>query len=803
MLKYIFKQAFRNLKQQKQSTLINITGLVVAICTILFIAVWVMHEKSYDKHHSKSDRIYRLSVEEGSREKNNLWHFARTWQEWRRELTNFYPEIEELAELAPTFNTVVRIEDNSFYEKGFSVKPNIFNVFDFEFLLGDPETVLENTHSIIISESLANKYFLDLNPIGQTVELKGSYIDEEAQYTITGVYRDIPTTSHFHSEFFVHYTEPKGENQSEWAFTYLLLKKDSDIKAIQKRLPDFIKTHIPENQQESLIKIYFTPLTDIHLKSHIEREIEPNGDIKHVRLFISVTIGVFIIALINFINLLIVSFGRRISSININRVVGAGTKHNILQLMIEASIISLVSITISIILFKPLFYLLSNFDIIPSIDFNKSIYLNLLFILLIVFLVVSLAGIVPFYLLKLKNIRSGFQNTSEGLGLKRINFYNKPLLVIQFSISILVIIGSLILNKQNNFLFSQNLGHKDDNIILLNRNFWSEEDKMMLLKSFLEKNPNVENHCAIFEPPTYLNKDARQIKTSKIPGGFTDYSLSIFVTDHSLFDLFNIPLVAGRAMKPYVEGQKYEEYVLNESAVKKMGFKSNNEVLGIDFTVKPYFDGIIHGGKVVGVVKDFNYTSLYHPIQPTVYFQKPIWQWHVLIKFVPGNLEQQLKSLKKDWVAAYPDYPFDYEIVSDLYKEAYKKDITVNKLLNLFSIFCIIISSIGLLGISSILLINKTKEIGVRKVNGAKIPEIILMFNKDFIRWILVAFVIACPIAFYTMNKWLQDFAYRTEISWWIFVLAGFFALLIALLTISIQSYKAANKNPVEALRYE
>jgi putative ABC transport system permease protein len=801
MLKQTLKQSWRSLLKQKQSTTINIVGLVVAVTLLLIIQSWVRYEKSYDRFHEKADRIYRVSFETGSVEGGNHWHFARSWQTWRRELPNYHPEIEAMAEMAPTFNTVVRIGDHVFYERGFSIKPQALDVFDFEFVMGDPATSLSGEHKVVISESMAEIYFGAENPLGKTVSMDGSYIDKEFDYTISGVFKDIPKNSHFQTNFLVSYTEPKGTNPTEWAYTYLLLKDGASIDQIHEQANGFIETHVPEGEQKNLKAIHFTPLTDIHLKSNIEREIQTNGDIRHVRLLTGISIGVFIIALINFVNLLTVSFGKRVLNFNINRLMGGGDRYNIWQLVAEAGAMAMASIGLSLLLYKPAIMLLQKAGLFSGAVPNHNLW-HFTLLSLIVFIVIAIVGTLPYFLLKIKTVRGNLHQALSPAS-KNLGLFNKPLLVLQFAISIMVIIGSLVLKKQNDYIFSQSKGYGDENIIMVDRNFWSEEREMMLFKNELDKNPAVMDYCATFQPPTHLNKDARQVKSSRIPGGFTDYAMAIFVTDHSLFHFFGHPIIAGRTMKPYIEGQCFEEYVVNESAVKKMGFQSPQEVIGMDFTVKPFFPDIIKGGRIVGVVKDFTYTSLYHPIQPTVFFQKPIWQWYFLIKLAPGSFENNIASIQQDWKEIYPEFPFEYEMLTDVYNKAYGKDVAIFNLLNIFSVLCIVLSSIGLLGITSILLLNKTKEIGIRKVNGAKVWEVVAMLNKSFMLWVLAAFLLAAPVSHYAMQKWLENFTYKTHLSWWIFALAGAGSLAISLLTVSLQSWKAANKNPVESLKHE
>jgi len=797
MIKNFFTLAVRNLMKQKQTTLISIVGLVIAFLVILQIGNWCAFELSYDRYNNKANRIYRFTVEESRPEDNYYWHFARCWQPWRTKLSDFYPEIESLVELRPIGKTTVKTKNNAFYtNKSFAVDSTIFRVFDFNFVEGNPTTAINTQNTVVVSESLAKKLFPNQDAMGKVFELYGDNTNGFEKHTITGIYKDMPANSHFHADMLVHYN-PKPVKGNDFAFTYVLLKKGHNIGEITSRINEFKKTHVPEGQQKSSA-IHFTPITDIHLKSHIEREIEPNGDIKQVKLFIFVGLGILLIALINYINLLIASLEKRSKYFNINVAIGAKLKHNALLLITESLCIAFMVLIVSLALFKPIAILLESTGILTlaSLQPITRILFSVAFFVLVV-----LSGVLPLFIIKI-NPSSFFTRSSTSIPINhKISYVNHPLLVLQFTISIVVIISSLVLNKQNQFLFSKNLGHDNSNIVMLPRNFWAEEPQVMLFKEELMKNPAVADVSMCMDPPGYLVKDARKIEYADIPDENKKQIVTILPVDANFFSFFHIPMVAGKE-KPYNTGQDYENYVLNESAIKKLGFTSAEEAIGTRFKLDA-FEGIIKGGTIAGVVKDFNFTSLYSPIEPTVFFSKPIWQWHYLVKLAPGNRHENLAAVKQTWNSVFPDYPCDYEFLDDIYSGYYQKDIVTNKLLSWFTIICIILSSIGLLGISSLLVIRKTKEIGVRKVNGAKVSEILALLNKDFIKWVIIAFVISLPIAYYAMNKWLENFAYKTELSWWIFALAGLLALGIALLTVSWQSWRAATKNPIESLRYE
>ncbi len=804
MFKQLIRQALRSLIKQRKTTLITILGLFLAVLTILLISAWLFNEYSYDTYHSKSDRIYRMTIETGRQGDNNYWHFARCWQIWRRELPEYFPEVEQLVEIAPTHNTVVTVADEVYNEEGFAVKPNFFDVFDFHFVLGNGREALKNPHTIALSQSICSKYFGNESPLGKTLKLDGEYIDTGAVYTVTGVYKDMPFASHFHANFLVSYHEPVGMNKMEWAYTYVLLKQGADIDRLRTKLPEFIETYVPADQKANLTGIHFMPLTDIHLKSNIEREIEPNGDIRHTYMFSSIVIGLFLLALINYINLQTVLFEKRRVSFRMNQLVGAKHRHNLIIAFMESTVIGLMAISLALVCIYPAVVLIHRTGLVIPLENKGALFNRLVIVGGILWVLISITGILPYQLLKNLVVVGTHRNNSVSRALlSKSGGFSTPLIILQFSLAIFVIVASLVVRGQNQFMFSKNLGGKADNILVLYRNFWSEEEKVQLLGNVLRSNSQVEAYAAVLSEPSYLNKDARRVKTSAIPGGFTDFTLTIEPTDETFFDLFNIPIMAGRTMKTYISGQKYEEYVLNESAVRKLGFKKPVDVIGIDFTVQPIFEGIIHGGTVVGVVKDFNSASLYHPIQPTVYFQKPIWQGTSLVKLTPGVRTEQIKELEASWKTVFPNYPFEYRFLSEVYQKAYQKDILINRLLNLFSILCLVISGIGLWGFSSVILIHRTREIGIRKTNGANVRELLVLVNSRFIKWILIAWILACPVAWYIMSGWLQHYAYHITIRSWIFVAAGLMVSIIAILAVSFQSWKAATKNPVESLCYE
>ncbi|NJK86643.1 MAG: hypothetical protein HC906_12430, partial [Bacteroidales bacterium] len=582
--------------------------------------------------------------------------FARTWQPWRVKLPEFFPEIENLVELRRLKPATVKTTETSFYEENvFATDSNAFKVFDFEFIQGSGKNAIVQKNTCVVSEKFARKCFPNQNALNRQVQIYGNTMDDFETFTITGIFKSMPDNSHFHADILFHYEKPEDESGNDFAYTYFLLKKGSSIENIIARNDEFMQVHVPENQRKGSI-IHYMPLTDIHLKSNIEREMEQNADLKQIKLIGLAAVGIFVIALVNYINLSLASFGKRRKDFNINQVLGAKKSHHALQLLNESFLTVTTAFFASLVLFKPVQSLLQSLNIMnisPISGFGSFFILGT--IILLYFLTVF-SGILPVYLIKMPlNRLSKPASAAPG---KRTAFTNNSLLILQYTVSIVVIAGSIVIHKQNNFLFSKNLGVGNDHIVMADRNFWVEEPEVMQFKEELLKHAVIEDVTMVMDPPAYLVKDARRVEYGDIPEENKNLIIPILPADDSFFSFFNIPFVAGGERK-YVTGQKHENYILNESAIKKLGFKSAESAIGTPFKVNS-FQNEISGGTIVGVVKDFHFASLYHPIEPTIYFQKPIWHWTYLIKIVPGNENETLATINRTWKEIFPDHPFDY-----------------------------------------------------------------------------------------------------------------------------------------------
>jgi putative ABC transport system permease protein len=804
MFIYNLKLAFRYLLRQKIYTLINIVGLTVSIAFSVLIIVWIKYELSYDKFNKNADRIYRFTIE-NNRKDGYKAHFARCNQEWIKDLTGFFPEIESMATLIPRTGTTAIINDNRCYiQNTFYTDSLIFKVFSLNLLRGNPNIVLNRPKAVVISESFARKYFGNIDPVGKPLIISGEYDGKQwlkQNYSITGVFKDLPSNSHFHLDLLI--ARKTLPNEDNWQYVYLLLNTKSSPESLQNKFPALIKKYNPEAKQNE-ISLHIQPLTDIHLKSDKDRELEPNGSMMAIYVFGIIGIVVLLVSWINYFNLNMVGINSRFKglysqkthgAININLIAGYAIETVIIVLFV-----SLLSVGLLMVSFPAVKTFTGNFindkmfqcipDTLPwlSLVFFGSIIIGSLPILSFIWRKSVLTPAVRY---------SGV--TAKG---KVSSSFREGLIVFQFTLAVTLIICSLVIKSQSNYIIEHQAGAKEDSVLVVKGFNQDVLDRYFLLKSQLLKSPYIKGVTASFEEPFGLTMDAMGFETPGIKNEFRDNKLWVYDVDDNYFRFYKLPFLVGNDFTTFNEKLKSEDYILNETAVKSLGW-TPEEAIGKPFKLKFSWDKVFYGGHIIGVVKDFNLNTLHHEIKPYVFFQKPIWLWNILIKPDPKNNQKAMADILKGWNQLIPEYPFEYNFNKELFFHAYKKEIIQTRLTGFFSFVAILISCMGLFAISSISIDRRTKEIGIRKTNGATTFQIIFMLSANFAKWVLCAFIISCPIAWYAMHKWLQNFAYKMELSWWIFAFAGFIAMVIALVTVSWQSWRAATRNPVESLRYE
>lgn len=567
-----------------------------------------------------------------------------------------------------------------------------------------------------------------------------------------------------------------------------------------KKFDNFKKIHLKQEEAQ-FITLHLQPVTDIHLFSNKDRELEMNGDIKTVWLFVLIGIGILVIAVLNYINLNIASYLKRADNFTITRYFGAQRIDIIIQFLLESIVLGFFVLFISLFLYSPVEGLLRNIESFKIYPHESTSFISLVSLLL--FLIIILAGTYPalFFNSSVQRYISNFKTGKSYLP-KRL-YFSKLMLIIQFSLSVLLIIGAITIKKQNHLALSNRVAQNSSDIIIFKNLNWEVKPLYQKFKEELLLNSLITDVSATMTEPSFDDNDVFNIKDGDLDPEKKKLALHMLVCDDNLIDFLNLKLIAGERFPRYIPKQTFESYILNEEATKYLGFNSPDEAIGKRLSFKFDVDSILFGGKIVGVVKNFHYATLHKEIKPLVMFQQPIWYWTFMVKINPKNKAHALQFVNSSWQKVYPDYPFDFIYLDDLYNQAYSKEISQSRIINLFSIIGLLIACLGLVCLTSYIAETRTKEIGIRRVNGAKVIEVLLMLNKNFAKWVVIGIVIAIPIAWYAMHKWLQNFYYQTDLSWLIFILAGIVVLGIALLTVSWQSWRAATRNPVEALRYE
>ena len=798
MLHILIKLIARNLLQSKSNTLINIFGLTISFTCAFAIIVWINYEFSYDKHIPESDRIYRLTFE--TTFSGNRLHFARCWEKWVYQMPEDFPQIEEMVRLRPYRHTALRIGENKFYsDRVFATDSNFFKVLGTEIIKGDPLLTLNEPYTAVISSSIASRCFGEDDPVGKTLFLSGDQDEKMILFTIRGVMKDTPVNSHVHFDIITSFADRNVA--PDWAYVYLLLRKNANPEDILNGLPSFIKK-VKEESDRNDFRPYLQKITDIHLFSDKDREIEINGNIKAIYLFAAIAIILLLISWANYYNLGKVRLLTLRKQMHIQRICGSDSLLMLGQSLTE----SLISVSLALIVSLISLVIAGKFaDAFFGLTLLQNVFssLQLVWPMIILIVIISMfAGSLPVMYFIFRSRRtvpvSGIKSHYSASGLSVYGI----LVTFQLCLSIILIISAITIYRQKELIFASGMGDMSSDILAFKQQNWEIRSKYSAFRNRALQDPHIKSFSASLEEPTGETLDAMQVESPEIDENHKSNPLYVLAVEDNFLDFFNIPLIAGRNFSPFNPERKGEDYILNESAVKKLGW-TPDEAIGKPFKIKFDYPDIFYGGTVVGVVRDFNYTTVKQAIKPYVMFQKPIFYICFLVRVESAHKAEAIESLKKIWEEIYPGYPFSYSFISDLYSTAYEKEINQARLSSFFSFLAIIIICLGLFSITSVLVSRRTREIGIRKVNGASISAIMVMLNYRFLKWFAVAFLISCPVAWLVMNRWLQSFVYKTELRWWIFILSGALVFFITLLTVTARSWEAARRNPVEALRNE
>jgi putative ABC transport system permease protein len=796
------KFAIRNLTKRPLLNLIKIIGLSLALSGILIIVLFLKNELTYDSFHKKSDRIYRFTIT--SPDILGGKHFARIPNpDYIPQMAEYFPEIENYVRLVPIMGGVIKLNENFIkVNQAFQCDSTFFDVFDAEMLVGNPANILDNPGTMVVSESFAKKVFGNHNPMGQVLNLPdGQYYGKNIDFTIKGIMRDFPQNSHFHPEFIVTPVDTGEFNR--WAWTYLLLSNNANPDNILLQFKDFAATQSGRKVVEIKTEAHLQKITDIHLHSDKLREIEPNNNMSVIiTLSIAVLLLLFI-AITNYINLTIGMAVYSDKYLYVSKVFGSTHWIRFKYFLSEGIIIATISIVVCIFITSLAHITIQRHFALNLFKGNTPLILS---VFVLFGLLSILSGILPLLRQEISNVKSGLNQNKNHLNRKGVS---KSLIVLQYTISISLIVSVFVIQRQTNYALDSSMGVKENNLICFEDVHSNVQQKFEIFKAELLKYNSIEFVSAMLEPPGGEANDMFKFTMedyNKDEINEADNMIGIFPCDYSFASIFNLHFLSGNNFSEKNEDSEGSgEYIINESAMKRLHYANPDKIIGKEFRL--IFDddaAKIPKGKIIGVVKDFHLSSIKKKVEPLVLFKrKDLWLLDFVVSFRPGMRAKALSDIEHVWKKLFPEHLFQYEYVSSMYRNLYRRELLQAKLLAVFTFIALFICSVGLLGMSLLTTQRRTREIGIRKVNGAKIYQIMIMLNWDFIKWIVISFVIAIPFAFLAMNKWLESFAYKTALSWWIFALAGLAAIFIALLTVSLQSWKAAGKNPVEALKYE
>lgn len=792
MIKNYIKIALRNLWRHKGYSFLNILGLAVGMTAFFLIFMYVSLELSYDSFHSKSDRIYRL-VSDIKTPTETLRASGPSWAV-PSHLKADFPEVESFVRFTGD-NMLVRKDDIKVQQDIVYADSSLFRVFDFSLVKGNPETVLKDQLSVVLTESTAKKYFGDKDALGQTLLITSDALPAR----VTGIMKDIPVNSQIKFEMAISMSTLTGrfnrELDNQWGNygleVYLLLKPGTDPKALERKLPDFLNRRNGQEMKEHQMypTLILEPLNYAYLYS--TRNGNSRGNIKNVYIFSVIGIFILAIACINFINLSTARSVERAKEVGIRKVVGAAKSQLSGQFIGESMIICMFAFLLSLVLSA---IMLPQFNQLAGKTVSEGMFSNVfnILILFIVSLVIGLlAGIYPALVLSsfkpVSVLKGRFSAGTKGILLR------KGLVVSQFTISIALIIATVIVYQQLDYMRSRDLGFNKDQMIIIDTQ--GDKGKEAFKESLLNI-PGVKSAALSSSVPGTGNPGAYS-ELENIKGDLQVSNLDLYFVDFDYISQFQLKMAAGRPFSKEYATDTTQAIIINEAVVKLLGYASPRDVIGKRF--KQWG----REGKIIGVLKNFNYRGLQQEIKPLTMRIDPRGSGLVSVKLSGTNLKATLKAIEGKWNQVYMDKPFSYFFLDEHFSKLYRSEELFGKLFFNFAVLAILISCLGLLGLASYSTIQRTKEIGIRKVMGASVTGIIRLLSADFLRLVVIAFIISSPLSGFLMYGWLKDFAYRINISWTVFAIAGAGAVLIAIATVSLQAIRAATTSPVKSLRTE
>jgi len=807
MIKNYLRSAFRNIKRHPFISFINIFGLTVGLTCCLLIVTYVINERSYDKFNKNADDIYRVTRIFYSAPNVESLHLSSVAPPFGPLLQTAFSDIKKMTRVLPNGSATLRYKDKLFNEQNAAfADENFFDFFTVPVVKGDLHKGLMEPYSIMLTKTVAKKYFGDADPMNKTIMLDNG----KHEFRVTGIFDAFPANSHMHPDILMSFNTLKdtavyGEKQLETNFgnnsfyTYLMFPKNYNVDRVRAQMPYFLDKYVnfkgmPGNlKTHQVTSLTLQKLTDIHLTSHLDDEIEENGSSGRVYIFSAIALFILLIACINYMNLSTARSTLRAKEIGIRKVVGAQRKEIIAQFLSESVLITYVSLLIAFgltVLLLPAVNNMSNLQL----NINTLLHWQVLLpVILLPFVIGLISGIYPALFM------SSFIPVKVLKGILKINTgtfsFRKILVVLQFSISIVLIVATIVVFRQLQYIQDKDLGFSKDHILTMGYD-GSLGNKYEAFRTDLLKNDGVKQIGRSSRIPSGRLLDDQN--ASVLEGGSFQplkVDLKQIAVDDGFIPTYGIKMASGRNFSKHIKTDS-NKFIINETTVQTLGWKTPENALN-----KQIKYGSVTGN-VIGVMKDFHFESLHQPIIPMILITSPYYN-RLSIKIDGHSVQASIANIKETWEKYLPNTPFDFTFLDEKFDQLYRSEQQQGTLFTIFACIAIFIACLGLFGLSAFTITQRVKEIGVRKVLGASIPQIVTELSKDFLILVVIAAAFAIPVALYAMNKWLDGFASRISMSWWILAAAGIIALIIAFATISFQSIKAALANPVKSLRSE
>jgi putative ABC transport system permease protein len=766
-------------------TLINVFGISMGLAVCLLIGLYIQNEWSYDRYHRNSERIFRVATK--GPDDNGI---AKLWGPAGPAAAAQIPEIENSCRFGLAGQMLFDVHGKKIYEQnGIFSDPSVFDVFSWQLLEGNKETALKEPNTLVLTKTTAEKYFGHSNPVGESI-----IIDNNSPYRVTGVMEDVPGNSHFRFDFLLSMASYPNKDTASWVkpqfFTYLLLKEKISPALVAGKIDQLLFKHL-DSSQAATITSFLQPITTIHLHSNLLREMEPNSDVSYIYIAAILGLFVLIIACLNFINLSTVQAMRRSNETAIRKTVGASRSSLIKLYLSETLLICFASALLAIgIALSALPYLNTFLEKHLVFDFfaNPSLYIGLPVLIL---LVSFLSGLYPAFILSsFKPVSMlGKRSISKGHG-----GFRNALVISQFSISVILIIAAMTAGRQLQFIRKKNLGFNKEQLITIPFHDQQTGEHIQAIKDQLLQVPGVQLASVSANQPGGSDYGIPY----NIPGlpKNRQPEMRCLVVDEDFINTYRMQMIMGRNFQAG-RASDSSAYLINEEAARELGLK---DPVGQLMEMPAIGRG---PGQIIGVVKDFHFHSLHEKIAPLYFFMQKGWYNAVAVRIKPTAIDQTLAGLKSRWAGVEPSYPFSFSFFDQTFSRMYTAETRLATLIRIFSFLAVFIACLGLFGLAAYTITQRTKEIGIRKIVGATSFGIVALLSKKFLKLVLISSVIAFPVAWFAMHKWLEDFAYRINIGWWVFVAAAMLALFIAFITVSFLAIRAAISNPVKSLRTE